>query len=163
MKRTTKNSRVILANVETIYQAFTTPTAIEQWLAPSNMKGKIHYFDFKIGGSYFMSLYYPGTEKELRGKTSENEDRFSATFIGIIPNKKIVQSIKFESSIKDFMEEMIMEVSFEPLNIGTRVTFFFKDIPIGISIKDNEVGTISTLEKLAQYVELINKDKNDTI
>ena len=46
-----------------------------------------------------------------------------------------------------------MEVTFEPTKNGTKVTFLFKNIPVGISPKENEAGTISSLEKLARYVE----------
>lgn len=46
-----------------------------------------------------------------------------------------------------------MEVTFAPFEASTRVTFLFKNIPAGIKPEDNEAGTISTLEKLAQYVE----------
>ena len=46
-----------------------------------------------------------------------------------------------------------MEVTFEYRDNGTKVTFLFKDIPKGIKPEDNEAGTISTLEKLAHYVE----------
>jgi hypothetical protein len=48
---------------------------------------------------------------------------------------------------------MIMEVTFEAKNIGTRVTILFKNIPSGIRPEDNEAGTMLTLEKLASYVE----------
>ena len=46
-----------------------------------------------------------------------------------------------------------MEVRFEPVDNGTKVTFSFKNIPPGIKPEDNEAGTISSLEKLARYVE----------
>lgn len=46
-----------------------------------------------------------------------------------------------------------MEVTFEAKNIGTRVTIWFKNIPSGIRPEDNEAGTMSSLEKLAHYVE----------
>lgn len=48
---------------------------------------------------------------------------------------------------------MIMEVTFEPEDAGTRVTILFKNIPPGIRPEDNEAGTEMTLEKLARYVE----------
>lgn len=153
MGQTTKNSKDIKANVETIYQAFINPTALEVWLAPGDMTGKVHSFDLKIGGGYSMSLFYPDTEKELRGKTSGKEDKFTARFIELTPNKKIVQAINFDSPNNDFAGEMIMEVTFNAIDKGTRVTFLFKNIPTGINPADNEAGTISTLEKLAHYVE----------
>ena len=100
-----------------------------------------------------MSLFYPDSEKEMRGKTSEKEDRYLARFIELVPNQKIVEAIQFDTKNPEFAEEMIMEVTFEPVETATRVTFVFKNIPNGIRPEDNEAGTKSSLEKLAKYVE----------
>jgi uncharacterized protein YndB with AHSA1/START domain len=150
---TTQNSKVIHATPDALYHAFTSPEAIAVWLAPGEMTGKVHNFDLRVGGGYEMSLFYPPSEKESRGKTSTKEDRFAARFVELKPSRKIVQAINFNSSNPDFQGEMIMEVSFEPKNEGTEVTILFKNIPPGIRPEDNEAGTLSTLEKLAHYVE----------
>ncbi|HOX73476.1 MAG TPA: SRPBCC family protein [Bacteroidales bacterium] len=155
MKNSTQNSRDIKASLEELYEAFINPAALESWLAPGEMTGKVHNFDPKVGGSYQMSLYYPQSEKESHGKTTEKEDRFIVRFVELIPNKKIVQAINFDSNDPAFSGEMTMEVTLEAIENGTRVTFLFTNIPSGIRPEDNEAGTISTLEKLAQYV---NKD-----
>lgn len=89
----------------------------------------------------------------MQGKTQEKEDRFIARFIELIPNKKIVQAVNFKSNNPDFSGDMIVEVTIEPTEDGSMVTYFFKDIPKGIKTEDNEKGTILTLEKLANYVE----------
>ncbi|MHB9056750.1 MAG: SRPBCC family protein [Paludibacteraceae bacterium] len=68
-------------------------------------------------------------------------------------DKKIVEIIKFDFSNPDFGGEMIMEITLQPIEIGTRVTFLFKGIPIGIRPEDNEAGTILSLEKSAKLVE----------
>lgn len=99
-----------------------------------------------------MSLFYPDSEKEMSGKTTGKEDRFTARFIELIRNKKIAQAINFDTSNPDFAGEMIMEVKLEPIGDGTKVTFLFKDLPRGIKPEDNEAGTISSLKKLAKYV-----------
>lgn len=104
-----------------------------------------------------MSLFYKDNHTE--GKTSGNEDRFSATFTKIKPFEKIVQTIHFQSDNTDFKDEMIMEVQLnENDNNSTKVTIIFKNIPIGVDPKDNEDGTEQSLLKLADY---INKNKVD--
>jgi uncharacterized protein YndB with AHSA1/START domain len=153
MEQTTKNSKTINAPVDVVYKAFTNARALEKWQAPEGMAAKVHYFEFKSGGGYEMSLYYPDRESEMKGKTTEKEDRYRTRFIELIPNKKIVQAINFESSDPAFSGEMFMEITFTPTENGTIVAYFFKNIPIGIKPEDNEAGTISTLEKLASYVE----------
>ena len=100
-----------------------------------------------------MSLYYPSSEKGSRGKTSEREDRFMSRFVELIPPRRIVQAITFESSDPSFAREMTMVITFEAEGAGTKVTILFKNIPSGIRPEDNEAGTESTLEKLARYVE----------
>ena len=100
-----------------------------------------------------MSLFYPSSEKESRGKTSGKEDRFTARFVELTPPGRIVQAVIFDSDDPAFSGEMIMEVTFEAEDAGTKVTFTFKNIPPGIRPEDNEAGTQSTLEKLARYVE----------
>ena len=150
---TSQNSKDIKASAEAIYRAFSTPAALEVWLAPGNMTGKIHGFDLKPGGGYQMSLFYPSSEKEARGKTSENEDRFTARFVELTPYKRIVEAITFDSPDPAFSGAMVMEVDIEGIENATRVTILFRNIPPGIRPEDNEAGTQSTLEKLARYVE----------
>ncbi len=152
-RTTTRNSKTIKASQETVYRAFTDPEALSVWLAPGKMTGKIHSFDLKVGGGYQMSLFYPQSEKRSRGKTSEREDRFTARFVQLTPPQKIVQAITFDSDNPAFSGEMIMEVTFEIEDTGTRVTIVFRNIPPGIRPEDNETGTEASLEKLARYVE----------
>jgi len=153
---TTRNSRVIGASLQLLYEAFTSPKALETWLAPGDMTGKIHRFDLREGGSYEMSLFYPESDQEARGKTTGKEDRYVARFVELQPGKKIVEAIRFDSPDAHFQGEMIMEVLFEPENEGTRVTMVFKNIPTGIRPEDNEKGTELSLQKLENYVTRVS-------
>lgn len=153
MAQTTTNSKVIRAKVEKVFEAFSNAKALETWLAPSDMTGKVHNFNFRTGGGYTMSLFYPESESNFKGKTADKEDKFTSRYIEIIPYKKIIEAVNFESDDANFAGEMIMEVTFASHKDGTEVTFHFENIPTGIKPEDNEAGTISTLEKLARYVE----------
>ncbi len=149
----TRNSKFIKAPQQTIYRAFTDPAALAVWLAPGDMTGVVHSFDFRIGGGYQMSLYYPSPESSMQDKTSEREDRYTARFVELKPPEKIVEAITFDTVDQAFIGEMIMEVTLDPEEGGTTVSIVFKDIPSGIRLEDNELGTQSTLEKLALFVE----------
>lgn len=149
---TTKNSKLIDASAEALYRAFTDAEALEQWLAPGDMTGKVHQFELREGGGYIMSLYYPETEGEATGKSGGKEDRYCARFVELRPNKRIVEAIEFDTRDARFMGEMIMEVGFVPEAKGTRVEITFTNIPPGIRPEDNEKGTELTLDKLARYV-----------
>lgn len=152
MDRTSINSKEIQADIETVWNAFTEKKALEYWLAPYGMTGKIHDFDLKVGGGYEMSLYYK--DNKTQGKTSGNEDRFSATFMEIKPFERIVQTINFQSDNSKFKDEMTMEVQLDKLDTNsTKVTIIFRNIPTGIDPKDNEDGTEQSLQKLAKFIE----------
>ena len=149
----TRNSKVIKASREVLYRAFTDPEALAVWQTPPDMTAKVHEFDGRVGGGYRMSLFYPPSEQEARGKTSKHEDRFKARFLELTPLKRIVQAITFDSGDPTFSGTMIMVVTFEDKDGGTEVTILFENLPPGIRPEDNETGTRSSLEKLARYVE----------
>jgi uncharacterized protein YndB with AHSA1/START domain len=152
-RASTRTSRVIEASREALYRAFTDPAALAVWLSPGEMTGKVHEFDARVGGGYRMSLFYPSSEQVYRGKTSEREDRFTARFVELTPPAIIVEAITFDSADPAFSGEMIMTVTFDERDGGTEVTILFENIPPGIRPEDNEVGSRSSLEKLARYVE----------
>jgi uncharacterized protein YndB with AHSA1/START domain len=149
----TCNSKFINATPEALYRAFTDPAALAVWLAPGDMTGEVHRFDYRVGGGYQMSLYYPASEQTFRGKTGDREDRYTARFVELTPPSRIVEAITFDSVDLAFSGEMLMVVTFEAEDGGTTVSIVFTDIPSGIRPEDNEAGTRSTLEKLARYVE----------
>jgi uncharacterized protein YndB with AHSA1/START domain len=117
------------------------------------MTGKVHHFDYRVGGGYQMSRYYPSSEVASRGKTSHREDRYTARFVELTPPSRIVEAITFDSPDPAFSGEMIMEVTLQTEEGGTTVSIAFKNLPEGIRPEDNEAGTQSALEKLARYVE----------
>jgi len=147
------NTKSIAADAQVLYNAFTNPEALQVWLAPGNMKGKVHQFNGRVGGGYTMSLYYPAGEQSSKGKTAEKEDRFTARFTELKPFTKIVQCIVFDTADPAYAGEMIMETTFETVPGGTNVTIRFAHIPAGINPADNETGTKESLEKLADYVK----------
>ena len=153
MNQTTNNSRDIKASASKIYRALTDPAALTKWQAPGDMTAKVQQFDLRVGGGYQMSLFYPDKETDSKGKTNSKEDKFSARFIELVPNSKIIEAINFEASDPAFAGEMMVEITLQPLDVGTRVNFLFTNIPVGIKPEDNEVGTMSSLEKLARLVE----------
>lgn len=149
----TRTARVINASPETLYRAFVDPAALEVWLAPEGMTGKVHEFDARIGGGYRMSLFYNSSEQANRGKTAPNEDQFTARFVELTPGKRIVQTITFDTVDIAYAGQMFMVVTFESTDGGTEVTIWFENIPPGIRPEDNDAGTRSSLAKLAHYVE----------
>ncbi|HUS16779.1 MAG TPA: SRPBCC family protein [Chloroflexia bacterium] len=149
----TRNSQFVKASPEAVYRAFTDPAALAAWMAPGDMTAAVHHFELRVGSGYEMSLYYPESETTARGKTADQEDRYTARFVELIPPRRIVTAITFDSGDPGFAGEMLMMVTLDATQGGTNVSVDFEDIPPGIRPADNEAGTRSALEKLARYVE----------
>jgi uncharacterized protein YndB with AHSA1/START domain len=81
----TRTPRLIKAPREVLYKAFMDPEALAVWLSPEEMTGKVYEFDGHVGGGYRMSSFYPSSNQEHRGKTSEREDRFASRFVELTP------------------------------------------------------------------------------
>lgn len=153
---TTSVSRVIKASRQAVYQAFLNADAVATWLAPDNMKGKVHTFDPREGGEIRMSLTYQDvteTPDGQGGKSSADTDTFQGRFSELIPDEKIVWLTEFESEDPAFAGEMKLTWSLVDAEEGTEVTVLCENIPPGIRPEDNEAGSQSTLQKLAAFLE----------
>jgi uncharacterized protein YndB with AHSA1/START domain len=129
------------------------PAALVVWLPPGEMTGEFYSFDARVGGGYRMSLFYPPSEQVFRGKTSEREDNVTVRFVELVPPRRIVQAVTFNSPDPAFSGEMTMVIAFEAADGETEVTIVCENIPPGIRPEDNDAGCRSSLEKLARYVE----------
>jgi uncharacterized protein YndB with AHSA1/START domain len=78
-KASTRVSRVLKADRKAVYHAFLDPDSLASWLAPNNMKGQVHAFDAREGGTFRMSLTYLDPEHSLSGKTSAHTDTFQGS------------------------------------------------------------------------------------
>jgi uncharacterized protein YndB with AHSA1/START domain len=151
--RSTRVSTIIKAPREVIYRAFLDPDALASWLAPDTMQGRVETFEPHEGGRFRMSLTYQDTADSPRSKTSEDTDTFEGKFVELRPNEKIVQVVEFESEQPEFAGEMKLTWTLADIDGGTEVTVICEDIPKGIRLEDNEVGSRQSLRKLAALVE----------
>ncbi|MDQ0268814.1 SRPBCC domain-containing protein [Cytobacillus purgationiresistens] len=151
-KRTDSASRVIMASPQTIYQSFINPEALVSWLPPKGMSGHIDMFDPREGGTYRVTLTYEMDHSNL-GKTSQNTDVAQGEFLELIPDKRIVQSVKFDSEDPAFSGEMTQKWLLETTSEGTKVTIVCENVPEGIRKEDHDEGLMSTLENLAIFTE----------
>jgi uncharacterized protein YndB with AHSA1/START domain len=149
----TRNSKLIKASPEAVYEAFMDPAILLQWLPPADMTGELHAFDPHIGGGYRISLFYPPDEREFRGKTSDKEDRVNVRFVDLQPGRRILEAVTFDSPDPGFAGEMTIDVTFHPAPGGTEVTFTATNLPRGVRPEDNEAGTRLSLDQLARRFE----------
>lgn len=151
-RRTDSASRIIVASPQTIYQSFLHEEALVSWLPPEGMSGHIDMFDPREGGTYRLTLTYE-MDHSNPGKTSENTDVSQVKFLELVPNKRIVQSVKFHSDDQEFLGEMKQTWLLESISEGTKVTIICENVPEGIRKEDHDTGLRSTLENLATFTE----------
>jgi len=149
----TRTSRVIRARPEELYAAFLDPAALVDWLPPAAMTGRIHKFDARVGGGYRMSLFYPASERTVRGKTSEREDMVDVRFVKLEPPRRIVEAVNFFTTDPAFSGEMTLTATFEAASGGTEVVLVFENLPPGLRAEDNKAGSRLSLEQLARRFE----------
>lgn len=123
------------------------------------MKGHIDRFETREGGTFRMSLTYLNQGDSGLGKTSDNTDTFEGKFVELVPNEKIVWVTEFDSDNPDFAGAMRIIWTLKDIEAGTDVTVLMEDIPNGIRLEDNELGSRQSLQKLAAYVERSVQDK----
>lgn len=150
--RTTKVSKSINASPADIYEAHLNPNKLVKWRVPKNMEADIHEFEARAGGSYRMTLTYVNAADAGFGKTSDGKDSFKGQFVELIPHKKIVERIDFESVDPKFAGQMKMTTTIADGEMS-EVTIVCEDIPEGIRLEDNVIGCEEALSKLAQLLE----------
>ncbi len=151
--RSTRVSQIIHAPRAVVYRAFLEPEALASWLAPDNMRGQVDTFEPREGGTFRMTLTYVNQQNRPRGKSSEDTDTFEGQFVELRPDEKVVWVVTFNSPEPDFAGEMRIIWSLTDAAEGTEVTVLFEDIPRGIRLEDNELGSRQSLRKLAAFVE----------
>jgi len=152
-KRTDSGSRVIAASPRTIYRALLDPEAVALWRPPEGMKAKIYAYDAREGGAFRMSFAYIAPDHSVRGKTSEHADVFRGRFLELVPNKRIVELVEFESDDPAFAGAMTITTTLATVSGGTEVTIVCENVPNGIRPSDHQAGLRSTLKNLAAFTE----------
>lgn len=149
--RVDRAERLIKASSDDVYRAFIVAADLERWLPPAAMSGQVHELQAEVGRGYEMSLYYP--EDSQDGKTTLGEDRFSVTFVELVPGERVVQRVRFIAHDPSFESDMRQEWSFVSVDGATSVSVECTDVPAVITPEAHEAGLSSSLENLAHVVE----------
>lgn len=149
-KRVDTANRLIHASVDDVYQAFVDTRAWVQWLPPEGMTCAITRFDAREGGEYELTLTY---DEAGHGKSTDDTDVSRGVFTELVPGKRMVQLVRFESDQPEFAGVMRMSWVITPEDGASRVTILAEDVPPGISPEDHAAGMQSTLANLARFLE----------
>ena len=150
--RTHAGARLIRAPVEAIYRAFINPEAMAAWRPPEGMTMRVDDFDPREGGRFRLVLEYEG-EAHVPGKSGGRADIVHGRFGEIVPDRRIVEHVEFESDDPAFAGTMTVTTVMNPVEGGTEVTIRCDDVPEGISEADHLAGIASSLAKLARFME----------
>ena len=151
-QRIDTSSRLIRGPSSKVYEAFSRPGAMEEWLPPPDMAGMMLAFDFRAGGRYRMRLTYKDPTQG-QGKTSSDSDEVEVRFVRIDSGQRIVQEVDFVSDDPSFAGTMRMTWIFESTDQGTLVQVRAENVPEGIRADDHQAGLDASLENLARFVE----------
>ena len=112
----------------------------------------VHSFDPREGGVFRISLTYD--DESRAGKSGGNVDTYQGYFRELLPNRRIVEVIEFDTSDPELKGEMTITTSLEDVGDTTKVVVAFEGLPEGVSLDDNGTGTAMSLSKLAKLVEV---------
>lgn len=152
MHRTDRASRVIAAPPATVYDALLDREAVEAWLPPEGMRGRIERWDPRSGGGFRMVLTYLDPV-DAPGKASDATDVVEVGFAELVPPERVVQRAVFEAEDPAYAGTMTMTWQLAAAGAGTEVTVTATDVPPGIDQADHEAGIASSLTNLARYLE----------
>jgi uncharacterized protein YndB with AHSA1/START domain len=150
--RTDRSRRLIAATPAALYRALLEQEALERWLPPDGMSGRVERFDPRQGGGFRMELTYLD-RADNPGKTSVSRDVTEVEIAALEPDARVVWRIEFVSDDPALAGTMTMTWAFTEVEDGTEVAVRADDVPPGISASDHEAGIASSLANLAAYVE----------
>lgn len=155
MDRIDRATRVIGAPPEAVYRALLDREALEAWLPPEGMRGRIERWDPRPGGGFRMVLTYVDASGDP-GKSSDATDVVEVGFADLAPPERVVQRAVFDSADPSFAGTMTMTWHLAAAGDGTEVTVTATDVPSGIGQADHEAGITSSLANLASHLEAID-------
>jgi uncharacterized protein YndB with AHSA1/START domain len=144
-------SRRINAPRAAVYRALLDARAVEAWRVPDGMTSRVHAFEPREGGFFRISLTYEAPTGT--GKTDARTDTYNGTFVKLVPDELVVESLVFETTDPAFGGRMTVTTMLADADGGTEVCIAFEGLPAGVRPADNEVGTRMALAKLAALVE----------
>jgi len=134
--------KVLKANPEKVYRAFTDPKAMAAWLPPYGYLCVVHQMEVKVGGTYRMSF---------TNFSTDHSHSFGGEYLEIEPNKFLKYSDKFDDP--NLPGEMITTVWLKKVSVGTDLTITQEGIPEAIPAEMCYLGWQDSLDKLTRLVE----------
>jgi uncharacterized protein YndB with AHSA1/START domain len=120
---------------------------------PDGMRSRVHQFDAREGGSFRVTLTYD--EATATGKSGAHTDTYHGTFVALVTDRHVVETLEFETSDPEMQGEMTITTTLADADGGTDVDVVHEGLPPGVSVADNETGTSMALANLADLAALV--------
>ena len=147
----TRATRWVRAEPETVYRALLDPFAVAAWRVPNGMTATIHQFDAREGGRFRITLH-----PDAVGRASESAQRtetFHGRFRRLVPGALVVEAIEFDSPDPAMAGVMTITTELRETDDGCEVTMVYDDVPDGAHRAVDEVALQMALVRLAAWVE----------
>ena len=139
--------RVLTANPDKVFRAFSDTSALISWLPPYGFLCVSHQMDFKVGGTYKMSF---------TNFSTGNSHSFGGKYLEIKSNEFLKYTDVFDDP--NLPGEMITTVSLKKVICGTELKITQEGIPSAIPAEMCYLGWQESLEKLKKLVEPVIPD-----
>lgn len=134
--------RIIRANPEKVYRAFTESTAIASWLPPYGFLCTVQEMDVKVGGKFKMSFH---------NFTTGNGHSFGGEYLALKPNEFLKYTDLFDDP--NLPGVMTTTISLQKTLVGADLKVLQEGIPAMIPAEMCYLGWQESLEKLIKLVE----------
>jgi uncharacterized protein YndB with AHSA1/START domain len=134
--------KVVKAQPEKVFRAFTDPNALASWIPPYGFLCVISSMDVKVGGSFKMKFI---------NFTTGKGDSFGGKYLDVKPNELLKYSEKFDNP--NLPGELTTTVRLKKLACGTEINIVQEGIPVMIPVEMCYLGWQESLDKLARLVE----------
>ena len=139
--------RVLKADPEKVFRAFTNADAMAAWLPPYGFLCQVHELDAKVGGRFKMSFINFSTG---------NGHSFGGKYLEVTSNEFLKYTDVFDDP--NLPGEMITTVWFTKVSVGTELKVIQEGIPSLIPLEMCYLGWQESLEKLIKLVEPVIPD-----
>jgi len=142
MPNTVSLHRVLKANPEKVFRAFTEASAMAAWLPPYGFTCTVHEMKAEMDGYFRMSFHNFSTG---------NGHSFGGKYLAFKPAEFLQYSDQFDDP--NLPGVMTTSVSFSKVMVGTELKIVQEGIPDMIPAEMCYLGWQESLEKLAKLVE----------
>lgn len=142
--RSVRLHRVIRAQPEKLFRAFTEADALAKWLPPYGFTCTVHHLEAVVGGRFKMSF---------RNFTTGHSHSFGGEYLELTPNERIRYTDTFDDP--NLPGVMQVTVNFKAVSCGTELWVLQEGIPAVIPL---EMCYLGWQESLAQFATLVEPD-----